>query len=55
MQILDMALGEAYEGYERTIDTHIKNIRQKLETATTGRKCSIVTVRGIGYKIQEQL
>lgn len=52
-QILDIALGETYEGYERTIDVHIKNLRQKLATAGAGKGCSIVTVRSIGYKIQE--
>lgn len=52
-QILDIALGETYEGYERTIDVHIKNLRQKLAAAVSGKGCSIATVRGIGYKIQE--
>ncbi|MFC1866242.1 response regulator transcription factor [Chloroflexota bacterium] len=52
-QILDIALGETYEGYERTIDVHIKNLRQKLAAAVFGKGCSIATVRGIGYKIQE--
>ncbi len=54
-QILDMALGETYEGYERTIDVHIKNLRHKLAVASgAGKGCSIVTVHGIGYKIEEQ-
>ncbi|MCK5604074.1 response regulator transcription factor [Candidatus Pacearchaeota archaeon] len=52
-QILDIALGETYEGYERTIDVHIKNLRQKLAAAVSGKGCLIVTVRGIGYKFQE--
>jgi DNA-binding response OmpR family regulator len=30
MALLDAAQGEAYEGYERSIDVHIKNLRQKL-------------------------
>jgi DNA-binding response OmpR family regulator len=52
-QILDIALGETYEGYERTIDVHIKNLRHKLAASVSGKGCSITTVRGIGYKIQE--
>ncbi len=52
-QLLDIALGETYEGYERTIDTHIKNLRQKLTAAGAGQGCHIVTVHGIGYKIEE--
>ena len=52
-QLLDIALGETYEGYERTIDVHIKNLRQKLAVAVSGKGCSIETVRGIGYRIQE--
>lgn len=51
-QLLDTALGETYEGYERTIDVHIKNLRHKLTAAGGEGKCSIVTVHGIGYKIQ---
>jgi DNA-binding response OmpR family regulator len=52
-QLLDMALGETYEGYERTVDVHIKNLRRKLAAAGAGEGCHIVTVHGIGYKLQE--
>ncbi|MEE8319036.1 MAG: response regulator transcription factor [Dehalococcoidales bacterium] len=51
-QLLD-ALGETYEGYERTIDVHIKNLRRKLGAAGAGKGCSIATVHGLGYKLQE--
>lgn len=38
-----------YAGFDRTIDSHIKNLRYKLETDS--KKCKyIFTVRGIGYK-----
>ena len=50
-QLLD-TLGESYEGYERTIDAHIKNLRRKLSTAS-GEGCNITTVHGVGYKLQE--
>ncbi len=49
LQLLDTVVGDDYEGYERTIDAHIKNLRQKFP----GGECGIVTVRGVGYKFQE--
>ncbi len=49
-QIMDRALGESYEGYDRTIDAHIKNIRRKL--AQSGGSCGITTVQGVGYKME---
>ncbi len=49
LQLLDLVQGDAYEGYERTIDAHMKNLRQKLGDAN----CNIVTVRGVGYKFEE--
>ena len=52
-QLLDIALGETYEGYERTIDVHIKNLRRKLAATGGGEGCVIVTVYGIGYKLKE--
>ena len=52
-QLLDMALGETYEGYERTIDVHIKNLRRKLADAGGVEGCTIITVHGIGYKLKE--
>lgn len=52
-QILEEALGETYEGYERTIDSHIKNLRNKLSRARGGKGCTITTVHGVGYKLEE--
>lgn len=49
LQLLDAALGTAYEGYERSIDTHISNLRRKLERDASGSKY-IVTVFGLGYR-----
>lgn len=51
-RLLD-ALGESYEGYERTIDVHIKNLRRKLAAAGGGEGCNIITVHGLGYKLEE--
>ena len=52
LQLLEAAQGEAYEGYERTIDTHIKNLRRKIEPSSCN-PTYILTVHGIGYKIRE--
>ncbi len=54
MDLLDATQGEAYEGYERTIDVHIKNLRQKLGDEPRD-PTYILTVYGIGYKFNEDL
>jgi DNA-binding response OmpR family regulator len=51
-QLLDLVQGEAYEGYDRTIDAHIKNLRQKLASVASEEECRIITVRGVGYKLE---
>ena len=50
LQLLDRVLGDAYEGYERTIDSHIKNLRKKVEP-DPDRPRYVLTVRGVGYKL----
>ena len=52
-QLIDQAFGIDYKGFDRTIDTHIKNIRQKIENDPRKPKY-ILTVYGMGYKFQEQ-
>ena len=52
MQLLDKVQGSAYEGYERTIDSHIKNLRKKVEIDPERPKY-VITVRGVGYKFGE--
>ncbi len=48
-ELVDKALGYQFEGYERSIDAHVKNIRQKL--GDDPRKPTFVlTVYGLGYK-----
>ncbi len=47
------ALGHDYIGMERTIDSHIKNLRTKLEE-NPRKPTLILTVFGIGYKVAEQ-
>jgi two-component system alkaline phosphatase synthesis response regulator PhoP len=49
LQLLEAAQGAAYEGYERSIDAHIKNLRAKIEPDPRNPKY-IETVFGIGYR-----
>lgn len=49
MQLLEAAIGSAYEGYERTIDAHIKNLRAKIEPDPKN-PYYIETVYGVGYR-----
>jgi two-component system, OmpR family, alkaline phosphatase synthesis response regulator PhoP len=49
LQLLEAAQGVAYEGYERTIDAHIKNLRAKLEPDPKNPRY-IETVFGVGYR-----
>ena len=48
-ELVTLVLGHDYEGYNRTIDTHIKTIRKKIEK-TPAKPLYIITVHGIGYK-----
>jgi len=50
MEMIDQALGYAYEGMERTIDSHIKNLRKKLGIPK-GEPGYIETVYGVGYRL----
>lgn len=47
--LISHVLGEDFEGFDRTIDSHIKNLRQKIEDNTRKPKY-IITVHGFGYK-----
>lgn len=49
LQLLDRAQGNAYEGYERTVDVHVKNLRKKLGDDPQNPRF-IETVRGVGYR-----
>ena len=51
LQIMEQAQGSAFEGYERTIDAHIKNIRLKIEP-NPRKPVHIHTVFGVGYKLE---
>ena len=49
--LMNKVWGFDYEGITRTVDVHIKSVRQKLEEA--GAAGFIKTVRGVGYKVEE--
>jgi len=49
LQIFEQIQGYSFEGYERTIDAHIKNLRRKIEINSKEPQY-IQTVYGIGYK-----
>lgn len=48
-QLIENSFGHQYEGFDRTIDTYIKNIRQKIEDNPKKPKY-VLTVYGAGYK-----
>jgi DNA-binding response OmpR family regulator len=50
LELLDKLQGDAYEGYERTIDVHIRNLRTKIEPDPRNPRY-VVTVYGIGYRL----
>ena len=43
------ALGDEFEGFDRAVDSHIKNLRQKIETDSKN-PVYILTIHGVGYK-----
>ncbi|MBN2075981.1 MAG: response regulator transcription factor [Dehalococcoidales bacterium] len=51
-EIIDKALGYGFEGFDRTIDVHILNIRRKMEDDPSKPRY-IKTVYGAGYKLSE--
>ena len=49
MDLLDLLQGSAFEGYERTIDVHVRNLRSKIEADASNPRY-VETVYGIGYR-----
>jgi DNA-binding response OmpR family regulator len=54
MELLERTQGFAYDGYERTVDVHIKNLRKKIEE-DPGDPQFILTVFGVGYRFNPNL
>lgn len=51
LELIEQGLGYAYEGLERTVDSHIKNLRKKLKL-TPDQPGYIETVHGVGYRLR---
>lgn len=49
-ELLNLVQGYSFDGYERTIDSHIKNLRKKIAEKLPGQEI-ISTVYGVGYKL----
>lgn len=54
LELLERTQGFAYDGYERTIDVHIKNLRKKIEPDPT-HPHYILTAFGVGYRFNPEL
>jgi len=48
-QLIELVYGYSFEGYDRTVDAHIKNLRRKIE-ANTRKPIFIQTIYGVGYQ-----
>ncbi len=53
-QLLDRLYGVAYDGFDRSIDAHIKNLRRKLEDDPSEPRY-VQTVYGVGYKFTDEV
>ncbi|MFZ7131386.1 MAG: winged helix-turn-helix domain-containing protein [Eubacteriales bacterium] len=49
-ELIEILLGDDYEGFDRTIDSHVKNLRKKIEENPRNPEY-IKTIHGIGYKL----
>lgn len=47
--LINLALGADFDGFDRTVDVHVKNLRQKIETDPRNPRY-IHTVHGMGYR-----
>lgn len=53
MELLESLQGVAFEGYERSVDVHIKNLRAKIEPEPRSPR-AIETVYGVGYRLSRE-
>ncbi|MBS6940093.1 MAG: response regulator transcription factor, partial [Slackia piriformis] len=52
MELVEKVLGYDFEGYERTIDSHVKNLRAKIGDNPRSPKW-LHTVHGVGYRFED--
>lgn len=50
-ELIELVMGQDFEGYDRAVDSHIKNIRLKIESDSKA-PVYILTVHGVGYKFK---
>ena len=48
-ELIQMVLGDDFPGFDRAIDSHIKNLRRKIENDSKN-STYIITVHGVGYR-----
>jgi len=48
-ELIRQAFGDDFDGYDRSVDSHIKNLRQKIETDSKN-PVYVLTIHGVGYK-----
>ena len=53
-QLLDRLHGVAYEGFDRSVDAHVKNLRRKLEPDPVEPRY-VLTVYGVGYRFTDEV
>ena len=51
MELVEKGLGYSFEGLDRTVDSHIKNLRRKIEPDPS-QPSYIETVYGVGYRLK---
>jgi two-component system alkaline phosphatase synthesis response regulator PhoP len=51
-ELIRKALGDDYEGIERTLDSHVRNLRRKMEADNSFPRY-VQTVYGVGYRLEE--
>ena len=51
-QIIDLAFGYDFQGFDRTVDAHISSLRRKLEAASGGKRY-VHTVYAVGYRLKD--
>ena len=54
LELLDRVFGYDFEGFERTVDVHVKNLRKKIDS-DPNQPTYVQTVYGVGYKFSEDL
>ena len=52
-ELIDRVQGYSFDGYDRTVDSHVKNLRRKLADIAQDKEV-ISTIYGVGYKLNIQ-